>query len=436
MYISAFVICDLITTVLLFVQFSFLRSRTLFVLASGYLFTTLIAVAYALTFQGLFVPTGLLGAGSQTTAWMYMFWHGGFPLVVIVYALLHDKDPEATVTSGRPRANASIAILLGVAAVFTLVCVLTLLVTAGHEYLPTLMDGNKHRPSFVVAASTTWVLSLLALLALWWRRRRTVIDLWLMVVMGTWLFDIALAVVLNAERYDLGYYAGRVYGLLAASFLLIVLLAENGKHFGRLVRMSAKLNTANNALERLAMRDGLTDLANRRCFDAYLAEQIAVAHRYKRPLALVLCDVDSFKAYNDHYGHQAGDECLKQVAAALRSACRRPADMVARYGGEEFAIILSDTDMAGAALVAETARNATAQLKIPHEHSPAAPCVTISGGVAVLRRKMDITTQQLIAVADRALYQAKHQGRNRMISVEAEPESPETSVVAQLSPVM
>jgi diguanylate cyclase (GGDEF)-like protein len=325
------------------------------------------------------------------------------------------------VTSGRPRGNASIAILSSVAAVLAAVCLLTFFATAGHEYLPTLMRGNQHLTAFVIAASSTWALSLVALAVLWWRRRRTVIDLWLMVVMGAWLFDIALAVVLNAGRYDLGYYAGRIYGLLAASFLLIVLLTENGKHFARLVRLSAQLNTANNALERLSMQDGLTDLSNRRCFDTYLAGQIALARRNKRALALVLCDVDSFKAYNDHYGHQAGDACLKQVAAALQSCCRRPADMAARYGGEEFAMILPETELAGAAHLAEVARGAVAQLRIPHAHSIAAPYVTISGGVAVLFRKIDLSGLQLIAAADQALYQAKHLGRNRMVSVQAEP---------------
>jgi diguanylate cyclase (GGDEF)-like protein len=420
-YVSAFVICDLITTVLLFVQFNFLRSRALFVLASGYLFTTFMGVAYGITFGGLFSPTGLLRAGPQTTAWMYMFWHGGFPLVVIAYALVKDEGVEEIVTGGRPRGNAGIAILSSVAAVLAAVCLLTFFATAGHEYLPTLMRGNQHLTAFVIAASSTWALSLVALAMLWWRRRRTVIDLWLMVVMGAWLFDIALAVVLNAGRYDLGYYAGRIYGLLAASFLLIVLLTENGKHFARLVRLSAKLNTANNALERLSMQDGLTDLANRRCFDTYLAGQTAIARRNKRALALVLCDVDSFKAYNDHYGHQAGDECLKQVAAALRSCCRRPADLAARYGGEEFAMILPETELAGAAHIAEAARGAVAQLRIPHAHSIAAPHVTISGGVAVLPGSMDLSVAQLIAAADQTLYEAKNLGRNRIVSVQAEP---------------
>ena len=183
----------------------------------------------------------------------------------------------------------------------------------------------------------------------------------------------------------------------------------------------------------LSLHDGLTGLANRRFFDKYLADQIAIARRHQRTLALVLCDVDSFKAYNDHYGHQAGDGCLKQIAAALLSCCRRPADMAARYGGEEFALILPDTESTGAARIAEAAWHALAQAKIPHEHSPASPFVSISGGVAILPRKTDITAEQLIAAADQALYQAKELGRNRMVCAQGEPRQAQ---VAQPSPAM
>jgi diguanylate cyclase (GGDEF)-like protein len=133
-------------------------------------------------------------------------------------------------------------------------------------------------------------------------------------------------------------------------------------------------------------------------------------------VALVLCDVDSFKPYNDHYGHQAGDECLKQVATALLSCSKRTADVVARYGGEEFAIILPETAIKGAVRVAEAARAAVAKLKLPHGHSLAGPHVSISGGVAAMVWQGDTTAKQLIAAADKLLYEAKRQGRNRMVS--------------------
>ena len=187
-----------------------------------------------------------------------------------------------------------------------------------------------------------------------------------------------------------------------------------------LAQVSSQLTLVNGALKLLSQQDGLTGLANRRFFDAHLGDQVAIARRYGRSLALVLCDVDSFKAYNDHYGHQAGDACLKRVAAALRSCCRRTADMAARYGGEEFAIILPETGLSDAVQIAEAARDAVVQLGIAHEKSPTAPYVTISGGIAVLLHNGNSSAPQLIMEADRCLYQAKHLGRNRMVAAEAE----------------
>jgi diguanylate cyclase (GGDEF)-like protein len=188
----------------------------------------------------------------------------------------------------------------------------------------------------------------------------------------------------------------------------------------RLIKVSAELTAANRALERMSRQDGLTELANRRYFDTYLADEMARARRSKNELALALCDVDFFKPYNDHYGHQAGDECLKQVAHALQGVCRRPADLAARYGGEEFALVLPETGLVGAAQVAETVRDAIAQLNIPHEYSLVASHVTMSVGVACYLPAKEINSERLVAAADQALYQAKKLGRNRVVTLQAE----------------
>jgi diguanylate cyclase (GGDEF)-like protein len=183
-----------------------------------------------------------------------------------------------------------------------------------------------------------------------------------------------------------------------------------------LAQVSSQLRLVNGALELLSQQDGLTGLANRRFFDSYLGDQIAVAHRYRRSLALVLCDVDSFKAYNDHYGHQAGDGCLKRVAAALRCCCRRSADMAARYGGEEFAIVLPETGLSDALQIAEAARDAVVQMQIVHAKSATAPYVSISGGIAILVHNGNRSAEQLVMAADQCLYRAKRLGRNRNVA--------------------
>jgi signal transduction histidine kinase len=229
-YQSALVVNDLITAVLLFGQFAILRSRALLVLAAGYLFTALMAAVHGLTFPGLFSPTGLLGAGPQTTAWLYMYWHGGFPILVGAYALLKDEmHPQA-----RPARHDGVPVLCAGGAVLAAVGGLTLLATLEQHVLPAIMEGNRYTPTMITVVSSVWVLSLLALGLLWRRRPHSVLDVWLMVVMSAWLFDIALSAVLNAGRFDLGFYAGRIYGLLAASFVLLVLLIEHGLLYARL----------------------------------------------------------------------------------------------------------------------------------------------------------------------------------------------------------
>jgi len=233
-YESALTIGDLITAVLLFGQFSILRSRALLVLACGYLFTALIAVAHMLTFPGLFSPTGMLGAGTQTTAWLYMIWHGVFPIAVITYAFLKG-DKRAIVLS---RSSSTIT-LVSIVSVVAAVVALTALATIGHAFLPGIMRGNNYTPVMIFVVSTVWMLSAVAVVALWVRRPHTVLDLWLLVVMCAWILDLALSAILNAGRFDLGFYVGRIYGLLAATFVLLVLLIETIALYARLARLLA-----------------------------------------------------------------------------------------------------------------------------------------------------------------------------------------------------
>jgi two-component system, sensor histidine kinase and response regulator len=230
-YESALAINDLITAILLFGQFSILRRPAMLVLASGYLFTTLIAIPHALSFPGLLSPAGLFG-GSQTTAWLYMFWHTGFPLAVCAYAVLANRERVEGVPPGSSRS----AILAGVSVAALAAAVLTLLAANAETALPTIMEGNGYTSAAAGVVTTVWVSSLVALAALWLGTRHTVLDIWLMVVMCAWIFDVALSTVLNAGRFDLGFYAGRVYGLAAASFVLLVLLLETGALYARLAR--------------------------------------------------------------------------------------------------------------------------------------------------------------------------------------------------------
>jgi len=180
-----------------------------------------------------------------------------------------------------------------------------------------------------------------------------------------------------------------------------------------LVAMTRQLDSANRELKRLSTADGLTGLANRRHFDTTLNREWRRSIRQASPIALVLCDVDYFKAYNDTYGHQAGDDCLRLLAEVMSSSLVRGGDLVARYGGEEFAVILPDTDIEGAQIIAERIRQAMFKVAQPHAASTHG-VVTVSAGVAAEIAMIGHHPEQLIAAADRALYAAKAAGRNRI----------------------
>jgi len=168
-------------------------------------------------------------------------------------------------------------------------------------------------------------------------------------------------------------------------------------------------------LKRLANVDGLTQVANRRKFDECLETEWRRCMREQHPLSLILCDVDSFKLYNDTYGHQAGDDCLVKVAKGIRHSVKRPGDLVARYGGEEFAAILPNTHAAGAMEVAELIRAQVRGLQIPHAQSQVSRYVTVSLGVSTTIPTKKLSPELLVAAADKALYQAKSQGRDRVL---------------------
>jgi len=179
------------------------------------------------------------------------------------------------------------------------------------------------------------------------------------------------------------------------------------------VKTHLTLKVQSDLLRQMVFIDGLTGVANRRCFDERLSTEWRRAARSASPLALLMLDVDHFKRYNDRYGHQAGDECLRRVASAIKGALLRPGDLVARYGGEEFACILPATDFAGAMAMATVMEQRVRGLQIEHADSDVCPVVTLSVGVALGMPQPDSDPVGLLALADAQLYRAKHSGRGR-----------------------
>jgi PAS domain S-box-containing protein len=274
-YESALFLIDAVTAVLLFGQFRGSGSPALLILGAGYLYDAQLTAVHLLTFPGAFSPTGLLGANMQTTAWLYMFWHGGFPLFLIGYALANARWPDGMPAIWERLGAATVVIAIG--AVCTLAAGLTMLALHADTMLPAIMSGNSDRAVLHYVVGCVWVAGMAAIVVLWRQRRQTVLDLWLIVVANVWVFDVALSAVFDAARFDLGFYAGRAYGLLAASFVLGVLLIETGGLHSRLAAATAELEGHAAELEdRVRERTGRLDRANRQLSAIIEASPVAV----------------------------------------------------------------------------------------------------------------------------------------------------------------
>ncbi len=227
-YQSALALSDVMTALLLFCQFVLLRSSPLLWLASGYLFTAVASLLHTLVFPGLYSPTGLLGAGPQSAAWIFLLRHGLFPFFVATYALQSRGPPGAVKSVATSFTLAVVGVAIALAALSSTVLVRDL-------ELPDLVIDGTFTPASKMIAAIIWCITLAALLLLWLRRPHNFLDLWLMVALVAWLFDLALSSLLNAARFDLGYYTGGAYSLLAASVVLGALLADS-------VRLQVRLN--------------------------------------------------------------------------------------------------------------------------------------------------------------------------------------------------
>ena len=271
-YATAMLVNDLITAVLLFAQFSILRSRALLAIASGYLFTALVVIPWLLTFPDVFAPGGLLGAGLQSPGWLYTLWHAGFPTFVIAYALLKDADPAKRLW----RDSAGAAILLSVAMTAAVVCAAVFIVTQGEALLPRLsVDPLQFSTLWLYIAGCLVLWSVLALILLW-IRRHSVLDLWLMVVMCAYVIEICLIAFPVPTRFSFGWYAGRLFGLVSSSLILFVLLYEITVLYAQLLR---------------------ADLAQRREREARLmtgdAVAATIAHEIRQPLSGMITNANA-----------------------------------------------------------------------------------------------------------------------------------------------
>jgi signal transduction histidine kinase len=247
-YEVAIVVSQLITTILLISQFRQVLRVGVLIVGCGYLFNAVIGAVYGLSFPEVFSATGLLGTSRQATPWLYVMWHGIFPVFVCAYALVHGSRWNEPLAQHR----VGPAIMIGTAVAVGIATGCTLLTTWGIDLLPEVIRGNDYKRLVTSGiAPAAWAVSLVALALLWVRTRgRSVLDLWLIVVMTAWLLDIFLSSLISTVRYDLGWYGGRIYGLIAASAVLGALLFEANLLYGRLAHSLADAREKNAALEK------------------------------------------------------------------------------------------------------------------------------------------------------------------------------------------
>jgi PAS domain S-box-containing protein len=226
---TSLIVNDLVTALLLFAQVRVTRRPSLVVVACAYAFSALMACVHLLSFPGVFAPAGLVGGNEQTTGYLHVFWHAGFAMFMLVYARTRGREER----SGQPPAAASV--LPGVAVTLLSAALLAALATAGSAWLPRMLADNTYSSAFNVGRYGQWVLTAAAIHQVWRVRRRTTLDLWLLVVLGNFFIEIGLVSIFNAGRYDVGFYAGRLFALLASSVVLAAMLFEQVRIYSQLL---------------------------------------------------------------------------------------------------------------------------------------------------------------------------------------------------------
>jgi signal transduction histidine kinase len=315
---SVYAVNDLITSALLFAQFSIVRRWALLVLAIGFLFSALIVIPLMLVFPGAFAPTGLLGAGLQTTPWLYYFWKFGLPLAVILYVLLKDTDSGTSMFERAPR----VTILWSITIVIAIVCGLTWIATAGERFLPSLvLDSSGDRGALIIVVAVVLVSLSAVAFTLLWIRLSCVLDLWLMVLSLTLALEAMSSTLLNSARFDVGWYAARAFALAASLIVLLVLLSETTTLYASLARSVVRQRGVREARQ-IAM-------------DAMAA---SIAHEVNQPLSAIVTnasaalrwltnktpDLDRARAALERVvsaGHRAG-EVIGSVRAMFKSEVR------------------------------------------------------------------------------------------------------------------
>ncbi len=416
MFSASMIVVNLLLAALLFIKGRVEKRSDTILLGAAYLYICLIVVPQTASFPGALTPSPLIGT-PETSLWFWIFWHVGFAANVIRYASFCEREQPQAVTVSRSIGEI-LAVTIGLAVV----------AARWAAYLPPLMvHGRFQLTGAGLALHVLVCLATLAALASVARLRdKRPEQLWLLVGLVASCIEVWLTLS-GTARYTLGWYLAKAGSLTTSVVVLISMMHEVN-------RLYADVAASNKVLVNLTLRDGLTGLWNRRRFDAALNQEFLRARRLEMPLAMVMLDIDFFKALNDRYGHVRGDDCLRSVSRAIEGVLQRPGDEASRYGGEEIAVLLPATNAAGALLVGEKICKAVAALGLKHEGSIYGVVTVSAGAAAVLPLTDDTAPADLVRAADQALYRAKEGGRNCALGAPPGPFGPAELAIWQPPP--
>jgi diguanylate cyclase (GGDEF)-like protein len=419
---AAALVAMLVSATLLYNQYRQTRAIPYAFLAAAYGFGALALAPYLLVLTRVPSPAGF-GGHSDIAPWLWVVWHAGFALAAAGYVwsdtFWNRHAPEGGREARIVRIYAGSLAASGLLAPLAILCFSHALPQlAEHGYFTHFFRSFVESPLLVVALGALIALTVLT-------RCETTNRLWFGVVLVAWVVETLIAGLFTHVPYGVAWYADALASLVWPTLLLVVQLVHANDHVTAFAAVKESLVEE-------TLRDPLTGLYNRRGFDVRYEEALQSCGEAQAPLGLLVIDLDHFKAYNDHYGHVAGDEALRKVATALEHVANRPSDASCRMGGEEFAIVLRATDLEGASAVAERLRGYVIRMRIPHVYGGPQGILTLSIGVAVADAAAPQTSKELIERADKALYRAKRLGRNRFATYRdyAEQTSPSASRLA------
>lgn len=398
--LSIMIVSEWITSFLFFGQFFTTRRIAYAFLANAYLYSGLIIVPHLLTFPGIFSQSGWLGATSQTAIWLWVFWHGGFPLGLMIFALA-DRTGKRTANEKRIWHW----IIYSFAITLSIVALETLLAIHYVSYLPTLITGRNYFHLFTSGVGPiVWLINAAAVLSVTYpQKHRRALRMWIAIVAFASWIDVTLTLYASG-RYMVGWYVARFTSLIAGLVILLVLLGE-------IVRLYHQFAIQQVHISYLAYHDPLTGLANRRLFLERLQHYLSTTSE-STFFAILALDLDGFKNVNDTYGHEAGDQLLQEIANRLTHSVQ-PEDVVSRFGGDEFTLLVtSASNDADILHMVDQILNSVLKKVVLQDGEVVS--VTASIGIALYPLQAK-TAQTLLRCADQALYTAKELGKNQYI---------------------